>query len=513
MKDTSNAQRSYDGGHTIARNTLYNLFGRGLPLLAGLAVTPFVVRWLGEARFGLFSIGMAVVATFFVFDLGLGRAVAKFGAAYRGSGRESDIPSLLWSAVWLQLVLGALAGMVFFLATPLLVRDFLSIPDAMHQEATHVFLLLGATVVLSLTEFSFAGTLEAYQRFGAINLVRGPLNVLSLLFIVWVAYAERSLAFFFAFFLGTRVAISLLLLALCARTVPDLFSRGRPTRDSLHTLLHFGKWITVSNLVAPALLYADRFLLGSLGTLGQVAYYTAPFQVVERLLIIPGTLTSTLFPAVSALDSSKQGDDVARLAGQAMHYLLCVMGLGASVLAGAAPWLVWFFFGESYLAHSVSVFQILLLGFSVNALAFIPFSVVQGCGRPDITAKFHLIEFPIHLALLWAGFQLAGLPGVAWAWTTRVSLDFLLLMFICVRKGWMRTALLAEQGTLRSGLVYGIAGATLSLIAREPTLPRLGAVAVGSVLVAVYTYYGGLGATGRAQVRDFLQRRRGQEDT
>jgi len=37
--------------------------------------------------------------------------------------------------------------------------------------------------------------------------------------------------------------------------------------------------------------------------------------------------------------------------------------------------------------------QILLLGYWINGLARVPFAQVQAMGRPDVTAKFHLIEF------------------------------------------------------------------------------------------------------------------------
>ena len=504
MTDDAAAPHS---GRAIARNTLFNLLGRGIPLLVGLLVLPFVVRGLGEARFGLFAIGMAVISSFFVFDLGLGRAVAKYSAAYRASKQEDAIPPLLWSAVLLQLGLGSLAGLAMAAITPYLVENVLEIAEPMWSEARRVFYLLAATVILALTEYSFAGALEGYQRFGAINAVRAPLNTLSLLFILWVAQTGNSLALFFAFVLATRVLLILLLLGISVRTIPGLFKRMRPTRQSIAPLVHFGKWVTVSNVVAPALLYADRFLLGSLGGMAQVAYYTAPFQVVERLLIIPGTLTSTLFPAISALDQTDARHDVQRLSGETLHYLLCIMGLIGVGLSGVAPWLVWVFFGEAYLEPSLAVFRILVLGFSINALSYVPFSVIQGCGRPDITAKLHVIEFPIHLLLLAIGYHLGGLPGVAWAWTLRVALDGALLLIVCLRLGWMDSRVLRELPVGRNATVLLLAGFGLSFVPWDAGLIEMGAgglVLVGTVL---YTVLLGLRPMDRARIVAFLRSR------
>ena len=78
--------------------------------------------------------------------------------------------------------------------------------------------------------------------------------------------------------------------------------------------------------------------------------------------------------------------------------------------------------------NSTLVLQILAAGVLVNSLALIPFTYIQGVGRPDVTAKFHLVEAPFYLLLLWFGVQHFGIVGAATAWTIRVSVDGILLM-------------------------------------------------------------------------------------
>ena len=45
--------------------------------------------------------------------------------------------------------------------------------------------------------------------------------------------------------------------------------------------------------------------------------------------------------------------------------------------------------------------QILAVGVFINSLAQVPFALLQGVGRPDLTATLHLIELPLYLGLLW----------------------------------------------------------------------------------------------------------------
>ncbi|WP_410965024.1 oligosaccharide flippase family protein, partial [Salmonella sp. SAL04286] len=67
-------------------------------------------------------------------------------------------------------------------------------------------------------------------------------------------------------------------------------------RRLMVSLFKLGSWMTVSNLLAPALSYVDRFLIGGLVSLTAVAFYTAPFDMLTRLAVIPAAMITVLFP-------------------------------------------------------------------------------------------------------------------------------------------------------------------------------------------------------------------------
>jgi O-antigen/teichoic acid export membrane protein len=50
--------------------------------------------------------------------------------------------------------------------------------------------------------------------------------------------------------------------------------------------------------------------------------------------------------------------------------------------------------GPVYAQKSTLVFQIIAAGFLANAIAQIPASGLPSLGRPDLAAKFHLLELP-----------------------------------------------------------------------------------------------------------------------
>jgi O-antigen/teichoic acid export membrane protein len=92
-----------------------------------------------------------------------------------------------------------------------------------------------------------------------------------------------------------------------------------------------------------------------------------------------------------------------------------------------------FWLGPDFASHSARVLQWLAIGVFANGLAQIPFALLQGAGRPDLTAKLNFIELPIYLPTLWWLLVRFGIDGAAAAWTIRVILECLLLFAMAYR--------------------------------------------------------------------------------
>jgi O-antigen/teichoic acid export membrane protein len=60
-------------------------------------------------------------------------------------------------------------------------------------------------------------------------------------------------------------------------------------------------------------------------------------------------------------------------------------------------------------------------------LAQIPSTALQAFGRPDLPAKFHVVEFPVMLALNFVLIPTLGIMGAAITWSARLLLDAFLL--------------------------------------------------------------------------------------
>jgi O-antigen/teichoic acid export membrane protein len=120
--------------------------------------------------------------------------------------------------------------------------------------------------------------------------------------------------------------------------------------------------------------------------------------------------------------------------------------------------------GTDFAVKSTVVLQILALGVLINSLAYIPFALLQGAGRPDLPVKFHLLELPLYIGILWFSVNQWGIAGAAVAWTFRVALDAILLFGATFRVYQLAPRLLVANGTILTGFTLTIlAGTTYGL--------------------------------------------------
>ncbi len=421
------------GGRLLARNTAWNLAGQGAPLALALVAIPILVRGLGTDRFGVLALAWVVVGYFSLFDFGLGRALTQLVAQKLDRGGREELPALVWTALAAMAALGVAGAILVGLLSPWAVHRALKIPAAMQGETLAVFYLLAASLPLVIVSTGLAGVLEAHQRFDLSNAVRIPMGAFTFLGPVAALPVSRSLVLVVAALVGGRLVAAAAYLALTLRVMPVLRNSVRLVPAAVRPLAASGGWMTVSNVVGPLMTYLDRFLVGAVVSIAGVAYYATPYEVVTRLWVLPRGLAGVLFPAFATSYRS----DPARTAvlfERGVKVLLVVLFPIALLIVGLAHDGLGLWLGGDFAARSTSVMQWLVAGVLLNSLAQIPFALVQGTGRPDITARLHLAEVAPYLAALWTLLILRGIEGAAIAWTARALIDMLLLFVLAFRR-------------------------------------------------------------------------------
>jgi O-antigen/teichoic acid export membrane protein len=457
------------GGRSLAGNTLWNLLGNCFPVVVAVVCLPILKRALGTERLGIISLAWVVIGYFGLFDLGLSRALTKLVAERVGQRRESEIPSLIWTSLFLMAGLATVGAILTFLLAPLLVERLLKVPASLSHEALGSLYWLGAAVPIVVVTAGLRGVLEALQRFRLATAIRIPMGIFTYLGPAALLPFTHSLVPIIAVLvLGRTIACAAHFWA-CFHAMPSLPSGFGFHRASARPLFIFGSWMTVSNVLSPLMVTFDRFLIGSVISIAAVAYYSIPYEVVTKLWLISTALVGVLFPAFSAT-SHVDRSRLVFLYQCGVKYIFIVLLPLTLVLVMFAPEGLAAWLGNDFARNSAAVARLLVVAVLVNSMAHVPFTHLQSVGRPDLTAKSHLLELPVYLVTIFFLARHFGITGVAVAWLLRVLLDSFLLFWFSFRLlpecRFVVTRLpLMMAGALGCSLVAAlIAGVTMKVI-------------------------------------------------
>jgi len=364
--------------------------------------------------------------------------------------------------------------------------------------------VVAALLPLVLLNSAQVAVLNAWQDFKVLNLIRALFSTLTYLAPLWLALVGMTdLRVIVGSLLLVRL-VGLLVFGLACRQrcgwVPHL---GAWNRDRLVSLMAVGRWMFITSLVGPLIVYLDRFIVGLQLPLPDVGLYAAPSEIPNRLLMVPFALLGALFPRVAA--TSGDLDATRRALGQSVRWLCALMTpivlLGVAFAVPAMTlWL-----GAANGPIAAVVLQVLLVGLWLSSLSMGPITVVQAAGDLRPVALFYLLQLPMLVALLWVLTEHLGIVGAALAVAARQLVDTVGML-------WLTTRLVGRPAGHWWRFAIGLVGSTmvLGLASLARTWPEaLAAATAGLLVCGAIAWYLWVEPEERSRTRRWVQARWG----
>ncbi|WEI19379.1 flippase [Acinetobacter proteolyticus] len=410
---------------SLIKNSIYNIAGFAIPTIIAIPALGVLARQLGLENFGLFTLAFAVVGYASIFDGGLTRAVIREIAIFRDDLEKQK--QIFSTASIVVLILGLIASCFLYFGATSLIK-LLKVSDGNLIDAKVAFQLLAFIMPIYLLNQIWLAYLEGLEKFGNINIQRTiSSSVLALLPLIFCLIDATLVNAIWGLVIG-RIFSLLLTFFVCKKMI---INSGLGFHEPVFKrLVAFGGWLTLSNIISPIMVYFDRFVISNIMGASKIAFYTAPAEGVARLGNIPFALARALFPKLS---NSQDPVEKKRLEQQSYFLvsLVCLPIVILGILLSDFIMTIWM--GAEYAGTSANVFKILLIGFLFNALAQIPYALLQSQGKAKTTALVHLSEVLPYLLLLFFLTFHYGVIGTAIAWSVRTFID-LIILFILSRK-------------------------------------------------------------------------------
>lgn len=419
----------------VGKNAIFNVLGALLPALIGLIVMPIFLKNIGADRLGVLTLAFGIMGFAGIFDLGISRGLTQAVAAYAGRGY-----SLLSISLLIRKTLPVIFGVGVFWCLLLIVFSNVIVGRVFHisnewaEEVRVGIGFLAISLPIVVISSGLMGALEGMQNFGLVNLIRMPASILVFLVPAFISYFTNDIGLIIASLTVIRLIFLIFWLVAVCSVFPD-FLQGSKQKLELPPMNHMWKftgWLTVSNVVGPIMVQADRFYLASLFTPAAVAYYAVPLDILSRATAFPQLAMNAAFPALAR--AGVNSDEAKKMLRWATLLMSILWVIPLLIFSLCLHWFLIRWLGASFAEKSLEIAGWIMLGVCVNGYAHIPYAFLQSEGRSDLTAKLHIIELPFYVCVLIISVAEWGVLGAAKAWSFRVAFDAFLLYFVAYYK-------------------------------------------------------------------------------
>ena len=387
-----------------------------MPTIVAVFAIPELLSRLGPEEFAVLSLLWVLLAYFEFFDLGVSRALTKHLADSAARSEPQSDADLTVSALLVVFLFSMFCSPIAFALTGGLAEELVALPESLRAQAATSLQLAAWALPIVAVSTCLRGALEARSRFGLVACIRVPTTTLNFAApLAILSMTTASLDDLVSAVLVVRGATLLAYVTVSVTLTPEL-TRARPSCALMRTLLAYGGWIAISNILGPTMLYADRFLVSSILPMSVVVFYNTPLEVLTKLLVVPAAIVAVAFPAFAAAPTNSSAAPILRrmIGLQALFVGPVCIALAVFSYPLMSVWI-----DPTFADQSRIIVALIAAGLFFASNATILQSFIQARGRPDFTTKLQLMELPLYLSYLWFCTRNYGIEGTALAWSLR----------------------------------------------------------------------------------------------
>lgn len=297
-----------------------------LNILIGLVYTPWMIRTIGKADYGLYTLACSVIGIF-VFDFGLGQAVTRFAAKYIAENKQEKVDQLMGITYKLYIfadiiVLGVLSCLFFFLSD-----IYTGLTPEELDKFRIVYAIAASFSVLSFPFIPLNGVLSAYELFVQLkgcDIVHKLIIVILMAFCLLLGYGLYALVIVNAI---AGIAVILLKLYYLKKKTTLQINWRFWDKALLKEIIGFSIWVTVAALAQRLVLNICPSILGMVSDSQNIALFGIAMTLEAYVYTIANAMNGLFLPKVTQYVVSGRSQEILPLMIKIGRLQFFVLGL------------------------------------------------------------------------------------------------------------------------------------------------------------------------------------------
>jgi O-antigen/teichoic acid export membrane protein len=379
--------------------------------LLGLITTPYLIRHLGAAQYGIFALITIMSAYLSHLELGFGQATLRFVARARAAGDVDEERYVLATSLAVFVGAGVAATTIALVASSFIADTF--VHGSAEGDVALDAIRLGALMLLTALLANFAGvSLQGLSEFGLVIKIRAVFGTLTSAGSVITVAVGGGLREVLVVLLAINIGLCATLLGGLARST-NATLRPRVHRPTLVPMARFGVSVLVAGLAFQVVLQGPPTVLAGYSTTDQVASYAVPSMIMQQILVLTGVASLAFAPFASAESVSADRTRLAEIFRANMRMTLLIVGPVAAYLGLLGEPLLATWISPSFAADAIGPLRFLTVAAVMLALSGPAADVVRGLGKPAWVAAYTISVAIITLIAAFALVTVHGAAGVA----------------------------------------------------------------------------------------------------
>lgn len=400
----------------FALASLLNIFGVGLSLVVGLAVTPFMLRTLGQEAYGvwvLITVFSVVSGYLSLLDLGVQSAVVKFVAEHYGRQEFDSINQVLSVGLYLFAGIGVLGAFALVIFAQLFMTRVFNIPPGLVEMTRLLLYLLAAQLLVEFPSLIFSAVMDGLQRYDlqrAISIVYVILYAALLVTLLLNGYGLIALSI-------TTLALvtvkALVLVVIVWRLLPGLRLVRAFDMGLLRRVASFSGQLFIIRINSVIYNTMDKTIIGALLTTTQLTGYDIANKLRNISIAPLSFITSQVVPAAATLNGAGAQVRLQELFLKGTKYQMAlIIPVIVTVLVLAERFIrVWLGSEYVYVANLARLFVVSVF---IDAMIAVGQNMLFGIGRVKPLLFISFVTIAVNLSLSVFLTLKLGIAGVMW---------------------------------------------------------------------------------------------------
>lgn len=290
----------------IKQGALLSYFNLGLNVLIGLLYTPWMIRTIGQADYGLYTLAMSIIGLL-AFDFGLGNATTKFVCEYLAQKRQDKVNALLGLVSKLYLTLDIIIFLVFSGVYVFLPQIYEGLTTAELSTFRGVFIIAASYCTLSFPFIPLNGILTGYEKFVQLkgcDLFQRIFIVITMAVCLLCGYELYALVVVNSL---AGILTILLKLYLIGRSTPLRVNFRFWDINELKRIFSFVIWVTIIALSQRMIFNIAPSILGIFADSSQIAVLGVAITIESYTYLFANAISGMFLPRVSKMVA---GEDI-----------------------------------------------------------------------------------------------------------------------------------------------------------------------------------------------------------